>query len=93
MVLATIGLWMSTGFFTGTLRGRHRAMSGAFLLSIGLYVGAGMITSTWAPQAQHTATMPAWGELSQETLLNIGTLPLVGLAIILCYSFGGSKKE
>ena len=93
VVLATIGLWLGLGFFTGTLRGRHRAMSGAFLLSTGLYIGSGMIASVWAPQAIDTRTMPAWGEVSREDLLGIAILGLFGCVVILCYSFLGEKKE
>ena len=93
MILGIAICWLGLGFFTGTLRGRHRAMSGAALLSTGLYIGSGMITSAWAPQAQAPATMPAWSELSRETLLNLSVAGLIGCGIILCYSFLGEKKE
>lgn len=93
MVIATICLWMGTALLTGTLRGRHRALGAATLLSVGFWSGSGMISIVWAPQARHTATMPDWSELSRETLLDIAVLWLIGLAIILCYSFAGSKKE
>ena len=92
-VLAAMGLLIGTALLTGTLRGRHRALSGALLLSTGIWIGSGMVTSAWVPQARHAATMPAWSELSQEAWLDIAVVVLVGLGIILCYSFGGSKKE
>lgn len=93
MVLAIIGLWIGVAFFTGTLRGRQRALSAAGLMSVGLWAGSGMVAVVWTPQARHPATMPAWGELSRGTLLDIAILGFFGLAIILCYSFLGSKKE
>lgn len=91
MILATIGIWMGVAFFTGTLRGRHRALSAAVLMSTGLWIGFVMFKE-WTPEMHTIATMPDLSRLSQEGQLDIVVAALIGCGIILCYSFGGSKK-
>ena len=83
--------WFAFAVLVGSLRGRHRTTLVGFMLSAGLHMGSAMFK--WATPQQTLATMPTWTELSGEAQLNIATAGIIGLVVILIYSFFDGKKE